>query len=187
MRFKLALAAVLAATVAIAAAFATTSTASAAGTATTDLNAIPLSGTVGSTGGTFGGQLDVQRVAMQNGRLVAKGTVTGDVENAAGETVRTVTDAPVTVPIAADTTGSCQILDLSIGAVNLDVLGLVVHLDPVHLNITAQQGSGNLLGNLLCAVTHLLDNTGNGGGLGGGLGGLLAPIVNLLNQIIGRL
>jgi hypothetical protein len=29
----------------------------------------------------------------------------------------------------------------------------------VHLNITAQQGPGNLLGNLLCAVTHLLDNS----------------------------
>jgi hypothetical protein len=33
-----------------------------------------------------------------------------------------------------------------------------VHLDQVHLNITAQQGPGNLLGNLLCAVAGLLDN-----------------------------
>ena len=74
-------------------------------------------------------------------------------------------DAAVTVPLDADPTGTCRILDLSIGTVNLDLLGLVVHLDPVHLNISAVQGSGNLLGNLLCTVTHLLDN--NSGGLGG--------------------
>ena len=68
-----------------------------------------------------------------------------------------MTDKPVSLPVASED-GSCQILDLSIGTVHLDVLGLVVQLDPVHLNITAQQGAGNLLGNLLCAVAHLLDN-----------------------------
>ena len=56
-----------------------------------------------------------------------------------------------------------------------------VHLDTVHLNITAQQGSGNLLGNLLCAVAGLLDNTGGGGG------GAITGVVNLLNQILGIL
>jgi hypothetical protein len=57
--------------------------------------------------------------------------------------------------------------------VDLDLLGLVVHLDVVHLNITAEQGPGNLLGNLLCAVAGLLDTN--------------APanqIANLLNQIL---
>ena len=62
------------------------------------------------------------------------------------------------------------------------MLGLIVHLDPVHLNITAQQGSGQLLGNLLCTVAHLLDNNGSQS-----LFGFLSPIVNLLNMIIGRL
>jgi hypothetical protein len=59
----------------------------------------------------------------------------------------------------ADPPGQCQILDLVLGPLNLDLLGLVVFLDTVHLNITAQQGPGNLLGNLLCAVAGLLDNT----------------------------
>ena len=45
--------------------------------------------------------------------------------------------------------------------------------DAFHLVIDAQQAPGNLLGNLLCAVTHLLDGTGP-------LGGLSA----LLNQIL---
>ena len=42
---------------------------------------------------------------------------------------------------------------------NLNLLGLKVHLNRVHLNITAQTGPGNLVGNLLCAVAHLLDGT----------------------------
>jgi hypothetical protein len=43
----------------------------------------------------------------------------------------------------------------------------------VVLNITAVPGAGNLLGNLLCAVTGLLDQPG--------------PLANLLNQILGIL
>jgi hypothetical protein len=57
------------------------------------------------------------------------------------------------------TTASCQILDLVLGPLDLNLLGLVVHLDTVHLNITAQPGPGNLLGNLLCAIAGLLDQT----------------------------
>jgi hypothetical protein len=44
------------------------------------------------------------------------------------------------------------------------------------LNITAVPGAGNLLGNLLCSVTNLLNG-----------GGALAQIANLLNQILGLL
>ena len=58
----------------------------------------------------------------------------------------------------------------------------MVDLNQVHLQITAQQGSGNLLGNLLCAVAGLLDNNNTGG-----LSGLLQSIVNLLNQILAQL
>jgi hypothetical protein len=183
MRLKLLIAAAAATVVAIVAGLTIAPTASAAGT--TNIDAVPVQGTIDSTGGMFDGNLDVNRVALQNGQLRAIGTLSGDVVNAAGDTVGTVTDKPVSVPVTAED-GSCQILDLSIGAVNLNVLGLIVQLDPVHLNITAQQGSGNLLGNLLCTVAHLLDNNGPSGSLGG-LGGLLAPIVNLVNQIIGRL
>lgn len=148
----------------------------------TDVNAVPVSGTT-STGGIFDGTLDISRVSLQNGQLAATGTLTGSAQNAVGDPVGTVTDTPVTVPITADSTDSCQILDLSIGTVRLDLLGLVVQLDPVHLNISAQPGSGALLGNLLCSVSHLLDNSGSTGLLSG----LLQPIVNLLNQIIARL
>jgi hypothetical protein len=51
----------------------------------------------------------------------------------------------------------CEILSLSLGPLDLDLLGLQVHLDEVNLQVDAQPGSGNLLGNLLCAVAGLLD------------------------------
>jgi len=59
---------------------------------------------------------------------------------------------------------------------HLDLLGLVIDLNPVILNITAHPGPGQLLGNLLCAVAHLLDN-----------GGPLTGVSALLNQLLGRL
>ena len=71
---------------------------------------------------------------------------------------------------------SCQILRLSIGAIDLNLLGLTVHLNPVLLVITAVPGPGNLLGNLLCAIANLLNG-----------GGPLAQIVALLNQILALL
>ena len=71
--------------------------------------------------------------------------------------------------------GTCQILHLELGPLDLNVLGLVVHLDRVVLDISAQSGSGNLLGNLLCAVAHLLD--------GGPFNTILADLTDLLNQI----
>ena len=71
--------------------------------------------------------------------------------------------------------GSCQILHLELGPLDLNVLGLMLHLDKVVLDITAQSGSGNLLGNLLCAVAHLLDS--------GPFNTILADLTDLLNQI----
>ena len=69
---------------------------------------------------------------------------------------------------------TCPILDLTLGPLHLDLLGLVVDLNQVHLTITGQQGPGNLLGNLLCGLANAL----NGGG-GGGLAGLLNRLLGL--------
>lgn len=80
----------------------------------------------------------------------------------------------------ASSDGSCQILDLVLGPLTLDLLGLEVFLDTVHLNITAQSGPGNLLGNLLCAVAGLLDGPT-------GVGAVLDRIAALLNQLLGIL
>ncbi len=74
---------------------------------------------------------------------------------------------------------TCDILHLVLAPLDLDLLGLQVHLDKVVLDIVAASGAGNLLGNLLCAVTGLLD--------GGPLAGLLAQLNDLLNQILDAL
>lgn len=74
---------------------------------------------------------------------------------------------------------ACDILHLVLGPLDLNLLGLKVHLDKVVLDIVAATGAGNLLGNLLCAITGLLD--------GGPLAGLLGQLTALLNQILGAL
>lgn len=195
MKLKLGiLAAILGAVVAMAAVAAVA--APSAGAARGGSLAVPGNGTT-TTGLPVTGTFTITSFKRINGVINAVGTFTGSVNG--GDTVTTPASAPVTsangtplggassaaaaAPAAA--TGTCQILSLTLGPLHLDLLGLVVDLNQVNLNITAQQGPGNLLGNLLCAVAGLLDNTG--GGTSGGLNGLLTAITNLLNNILGAL
>ena len=78
----------------------------------------------------------------------------------------------VALPVVIGNT-TCEILHLDLGPLSLDLLGLQVDLSRIVLDITAQAGAGNLLGNLLCAVAGLLDNPGG--------------LAKLLNQILGVL
>jgi hypothetical protein len=69
----------------------------------------------------------------------------------------------------------CDILHLELGPVDLNLLGLEVILDdceggPVVVDLSAERGQGNLLGNLVCG---LLGGSGLGSTLGDILGGLL--------------
>lgn len=123
--------------------------------------------------GTFTGTYEIERFTTQNGALAAVTTLTGTAVNSLGVVVGTV-DQTVTVPLQA--TGSCQILHLELGPLDLDLLGLVVHLDRVVLDITAERGPGNLLGNLLCGIAGLLDGSGT-----------TNAIARLLNQLLGLL
>jgi hypothetical protein len=106
--------------------------------------------------------------------VAAVGTLTGTVTNAAGVAIgaiaRTITLSVLNI------SGTCDILHLELGPIDLDLLGLVVHLDKIVLDIDAQSGPGNLLGNLLCAVANLLNS-----------GGPVSTVANLLNQILGQL
>jgi hypothetical protein len=90
-----------------------------------------------------------------------------------------VTDAPATAAIQQLTSG-CEVLDLELGPLDLDLLGLTIHLDRINLEIVAQPGSGNLLGNLLCAIVGLFD------GIAAGLN-LFQQLASLLNQLLGIL
>ena len=75
---------------------------------------------------------------------------------------------------------SCDILNLVLGPLHLDLLGLVVDLNQVVLNITGQTGAGNLLGNLLCGITGILDSPSP-------TLSQLIQLAGLLNQLLGIL
>jgi hypothetical protein len=131
--------------------------------------------TAAQSGGALNGVVQITSFAVnQAGQLVANGTFTGSYTNAAGDVQQIVSTVSAAVTNTASG-GGCQVLDLTLGPLNLDLLGLQVSLNQVHLNITAQPGPGNLLGNLLCGVTHLLDN-GNTSGL--------SNLLDLLNGLL---
>ena len=144
---------------------------------------VPLNAT-STDQGEFTGTLRIIRFAVQDGKLVASGIVTGtlmDENGVSTAVIRTVvlpvnTGGGATTLAAAPAAVSCDILHLELGPLDLDLLGLVVHLDKVVLDLTAVPGAGNLLGNLLCAITNLLNG-----------GGLLTQIADLLNQILSLL
>jgi hypothetical protein len=123
--------------------------------------------------GTFTGTYTVDRFVQNGDAVTAEGTLTGALKDATGADAGAVDATPAALPLdPAATAAGCQILDLVLGPLDLNLLGLVVHLNQVHLNITAVPGAGDLLGNLLCAVAGLLD------------GGPLAGLADLLNQIL---
>jgi len=54
-------------------------------------------------------------------------------------------------PSAVTPLAICPVLELTLGPLDADLLGLLVHLDQVHLTITADS-EGGILGSLFCSV-----------------------------------
>ena len=158
--------------------------------------ALPIGGNVKDASGvvtaTFAGTFFLQQFAVENNVLVGRGILSGTLTSATGGVIGSVW-RQVSIPVnlssgggsgltkSANVIGSagigtlatCDILHLALGPLDLNLLGLQVNLSEVVLDIVAQTGAGNLLGNLLCAVTNLLNGVGN-----------LIDIANLLNQIL---
>ena len=90
----------------------------------------------------------------------------------------------------AATPGQCPILNLSLGPINLNLLGLNVATSPICLDVTAIQGGG-LLGDLLCGIANLLSS---GTPIATAIGGLnvqqqaqvLNGLASLLDQTLDR-
>ena len=133
---------------------------------------VPVAGTT-QKGGKFNGSFRVKEFAVVDNQIVAVGTLTGTIQNGAGNVLGTVLRT-IALPVVIGQ-AECDILHLELGPLDLDLLGLEVHLDRVVLDIDADP-TGGLLGQLLCAVANLLD-----------IGGPLADIVALLNQILALL
>ncbi|MFL6134467.1 MAG: hypothetical protein ACJ72A_16810 [Nocardioidaceae bacterium] len=126
----------------------------------------------------------------RHGHLIAHGILNLVVQRATPLRTSTTANVPVqtvksiptsglstrSLAAAALPAGACSILNLVLGPLHLDLLGLVIDLNRVVLNIIGQTGAGNLLGNLLCAVAGLLD--------GNPLGQQLGQVAALLNSLL---
>jgi len=126
--------------------------------------------------------LRITNVLVQDGQLIAQGLL--------GSTTFT---APITLSVDPASPADNPILHLRIDAIHLNLLGLTVDTSNICLDVDAQSGSGNILGNLLSNVSHAL---AGGTGLGTILGGLTTTgelstltngVTDLLNGVLGRL
>ncbi|MBB2990273.1 hypothetical protein FHR72_001741 [Mycolicibacterium iranicum] len=137
-------------------------------------NTVQVQGT-GANGVKFNGQFTAQTAKEGDSATgaVVSGQLTGKLINP-GQGPTTAQDVAQAVDMPVESLqATCQVLNLVLGPLDLNLLGLNVHLDQVVLDITADP-AGGLLGQLLCS-------------LAGGIGGPLAPIINLLNQILAAL
>ena len=160
---------------------------------------VPMSGTVtkgAQKGKQFTGTYTIQRFVNSGGKLYSVGTVKGKAGN------KKVSKKNVRVPAAVANSGAasgarasqvpplplpplpagnaCSILSLDLGPINLNVLGLVIRTNQIQLRIDAVQGPGNLLGNLLCGITGLLNPATGGTGVANTPLGQLTQILNAL-------
>ena len=141
-----------------------------------------------SNGDKVTGSFTPIRTVERDGVLYMKGFLRGVIQDAGPNTkfsgvqsipIKKINGSTLTDGRVAANASACDILNLVLGPLDLNLLGLEIHLQRVVLDIVAVAGAGNLLGNLLCAVAGLLD--------GGPLAGLLGQLQTLLNQILGAL
>lgn len=124
----------------------------------------PVAVPVRDTDGAFSGTFAPTRFVAQDGALLATGTLQGTLDG-----VELVEE--VTIPVT-EIGGSCPELRLALGPTEVALSGVPTRLEPAPLTVEGRPG---LLGNLVCAVTHLRDS---------GTGLWLVP--DLLNQILAR-
>jgi hypothetical protein len=114
-------------------------------------------GTAAAVGGNVQIRFAIQKFVRQGSKLVAKGSVIGTYTPADGTTPTTVT-SPFTATVVtggrslASASRICQVLHLELGPLDLNLLGLMVHLDKVVLDIKANS-NGGILGSLFCSLS----------------------------------
>jgi hypothetical protein len=155
----------------------------AVGTATTSVaapneksnkNTVQIQGS-GPNGVKFNGQFkaaSAQPDASAPKGAAVVGQLTGKLINP-GQGQNTAQDVNQTVamPVADLQAATCEVLNLVLGPLHLELLGLIVDLNQVVLNITADP-NGGILGSLLCSLA--------GGPTGGALSDLLNRLLALL-------
>ena len=147
-------------------------------TATQDLTKrIPVTGTA-KNGKKFTGTYTINRFVSRGNRVFAVGKLKGRLKN------RRVSRSGVRIPVtgmaaqgaAQSSQLVCRVLTLTLGPLDLNLLGLRIQLNRVNLRITAIPGGG-LLGDLLCGITNLLNPQGL-------VGNQLAAVLNALLALV---
>jgi len=146
----------------------------------------PLQLPVTSADGKFAGTLSIQRFEVRDNGVVAIGMMRGSIAgkgSALGEVAAPVTVRPASAgasataaPVAPQAT--CQVLHLDIGAVNLNVQGVMVATQPISIDLSGDSSAP--LGNLVCTALATLNNVA-------GLVGLLNQILGLVTGLVGGL
>jgi hypothetical protein len=134
--------------------------------------------------GQVTGTFTIQRFVDNGGQLGAFGTLVLNTKNGTAVTQVVMPVAASHRPAAATAASAaaiqqvCEIIDLTLGPLDLNLLGLLIHLDTVHLDVDADPTLGllgQLLGGLLC---------------GSDLNGIfssLSTLVDFLNSVLGAL
>jgi hypothetical protein len=140
-------------------------TASAQSATTPFAQKVPVTGQA-KNGKQFAGTYAIKRFVERKGQAWAVGTLRGKLKHR--PVVRRNVKMPASVVVPAQTSaqplptpGGCQVLNLVLGPINLNLLGLRVATNEIRLLVEAVPGAGNLVGNLLCAVTNLLNPSAN--------------------------
>jgi hypothetical protein len=172
--------AALAATLSCALMLGVTATAGAQTAPTQDMaKRVAVTGTA-KNGKKFRGTYTINRFVSRGGKVLAVGTLKGRLKH------RHVTRRGVRIPVSgfAEQSGAmssqlvCRVLTLTLGPLDLNLLGLRIQLNQVNLRITAIPGGG-LLGDLLCGLSNLLNPTGLAGNN-------LAAVLNSLLALVPR-
>src|SRR3954464_14546944 len=163
---------------------------------------VPMSGTVTKGGKAFKGKkvtgtYTIDKFVSSGGKLYSVGTFKGKAGSkkikksgvrlpaavannaAAGSSQAKASQLPLPLP-PLPAGNACSILSLNLGPINLNVLGLVIRTNEIQLRVDAVQGPGNLLGNLLCGITGLLNPATGGTAVANTPLAQLAQILNAL-------
>ena len=120
------------------------------------LHQIGVVGTVAGDGAWHGVLTITQLTRTETGQLVMTGTLAGT----AGPQMmqETFTASADHFSHGEEGPDVCRQLTLDLAPAHLDGVGLTVAVERLTLDLTAQRGPDALLGQLLCALTYLLEN-----------------------------
>jgi hypothetical protein len=139
-------------------------------------------------GGSFAGTFSIRKFAAQDGKVVAVGMISGTAIGPMGFTVGTTLTGPLALPVLVEPAEApglgivrreavaqqiCDVLNIEIQPITIDVLGLQVTTLPVGINVVADATGTNVLGHLVCTILETVNN--------------VLGLVDLLNALLGLL